>query len=47
MALKISTEEDDVPSEGDQSASDRELRILVICFVYVISIIWGRKNTTK
>lgn len=32
MALKISTEEDDVPSEGYQSASDREKRILALGF---------------
>lgn len=32
MALKISTEEDDVPSEGYQSASDREKRILALDF---------------
>lgn len=33
MALKIPTEEDDVPSEGYQSARDIEQRILVPDFI--------------
>lgn len=33
MALEIHTEEDVVPSEGYQSASDREPRILVTGFI--------------
>lgn len=46
MALKISTEEDDVPSEGYQSASDREKRILALGFLFRSFISSGmyRKN---
>lgn len=45
MALKISTVEDDVPSQGYQSASDREQITLVRDSIQVVSIIWVIKTT--